>query len=315
MSAQNRLRSLITPELLDFIVDAKIPHSKTEPLDFSEVIRSLSGSDFSKKLQSTTARDALILISQMAPGGKMPLPTDLDLMSFLPSPESPEFPKQCLGLQLLLDQASRELFGGVDDRWQSALFGPLARRLVGQWLALPAEQRPETWTRWRDDAGVSSFDYWLVSRLVWIAPISHDEDLESQRIALELVEETRAMVEDRFGVKDPYRAARDELLKDDLAFLREMPKGVPPKAADGSIDRAAWIFWWCMILDAHWPIIARFGRYPYRNAILVRQSTEDEKRWLDDTSHVAEAPHDVAEAIRSDIAKGVWTPLGQDGQQ
>ncbi|OAA75797.1 hypothetical protein LEL_07785 [Akanthomyces lecanii RCEF 1005] len=314
MPAHDDLRSLITPGLLNFIVDAKIPHSRTEPLDFAEVTRSMSGSDFSEKLQSTTARDALIVISQMAPNGKMPSATDLDLMSFLPPPESPEFPKQCLGLQLLLDQASRVLFGGVDGRWQSALFGPLARRLVGQWLALPAEQRPETWTRWRDDAGVSSFDYWLVSRLVWIAPISHDEDLESQRIALELTEETRSMVEDRFGVKDPYRATREELLKDTLAFLREMPKGVPPKATDGSTDRATWMFWWCMILDAHWPIIERFGRYPYRNAILGRQSTEEEKQWLDATSHVAEAPPDVAEAIKRDIARGIWTPFGQGGQ-
>ncbi|OAR01457.1 hypothetical protein LLEC1_07430 [Akanthomyces lecanii] len=302
MSAHNGLRALITPELLNFIVDTKIPHSKTEPLDFAEVTRSMSGSDFAEKLQSTTASDALMFISKMAPNGKMPSVTDLDLMSFLPPPESLEFPKQCLGLQLLLDQASRELFGGIDDRWQSGLFGPLARRLVGQWLALPAKQRPET------------FDYWLVTRLLWIAPISHDEDLESQRIALDLAEETRSMVEERFGVKDPYRATREELLKDDLAFLREMSRGGPPKAADGSIDRATWIFWWCMILDAHWPIIERFGRYPYRNAILGRQSTEQEKRWLDDTSHIAEAPPDVAEAVRSDIAKGIWTPLGQGGQ-
>ncbi|OAA72461.1 hypothetical protein ISF_01534 [Cordyceps fumosorosea ARSEF 2679] len=101
----------------------------------------------------------------MAPDGQMPSPSDLDLMSFLPPPESPEFP--------------------------SALFGPLGRRLVGEWLALPAALRPGAWARWRDDAGVSRFDYWLVTRLTWIASISHDESLESQRIALELVEETR----------------------------------------------------------------------------------------------------------------------------
>ncbi len=87
MPAHDDLRSLITPELLNFIVDTKIPHSRTEPLDFAEVTRSMSGSDFSEDLQSTTAREALIVISQMAPNGKMPSPTDLDLMSFLPPPE------------------------------------------------------------------------------------------------------------------------------------------------------------------------------------------------------------------------------------
>ncbi|XWX00142.1 hypothetical protein V2A60_008161 [Cordyceps javanica] len=314
MTGHRDLRSLITPELLKYIVEVKIPHSKTEALDFTDVTKHMSGSDFSEKLESTAARDALIAISQMAPNGQMPSPSELDFMSFLPPPQSPEFPTQCLGLQLLLDQASRELFGGVDGRWQSALFGPLARRLCGQWLALPSAHRPDTWSRWRDDAGVSSFDYWLVSRVMWIAPITHDETLESQRITLDLVEETRSLAEERFGVKDPYRATRDELLGDDLAFLREMTKGGPPRTADGGIDRATWIFWWCMILDAHWPIIERFGRYPYRNAILGRDSTEQEKRWLDDTSHIAEAPPDVAEAIRKDIEKGVWTPLGQNAK-
>ncbi|KAJ3492794.1 hypothetical protein NLG97_g5145 [Lecanicillium saksenae] len=311
MAAESRLRSLITPELLTAVADAQLPYNTAEALNFADVTEYMSHSGFRDKLKPTAARDALIAISHLAPNGQLPSLSELDLMSLLPPPESPEFPKLCFGLQLLLDQASRVLFDGIDGRWQSGVFGPLARRLTSQWLALPAEQRPDTWARWRDDVGVQSFDYWIVSRLSWIAPISHDEDLESQRIALDLMEETRSMVEDRFDVKDPYRATRDALLKDDLAFLREMCKGGAPRDADGGIDRASWIFWWCMIIDAHWPIIERFGRYPYRNAILGRHSTDEEKKWLDDTSHIAEAPADVAKAIAADAAKGVWTPLGQ----
>jgi hypothetical protein len=67
-----------------------------------------------------------------------------------------------------------------------------------------------------------------------------------------------------------------------------------------------------MILDAHWPIIKRFGRYPYRNAIFGRVSTEEEGKWLDDTGHFGEASPEVAERIRKDVEKGQWTPLGQE---
>lgn len=312
MSNIDRLKSLITPALLTAAVDAHLPYSTTEPLDFTYVMDYMSNKGFREKIKQTAARDALIIISHMAPNGQLPSDSELDLMSFLPPPQSPEFPKQCYGLQLLLDQGSRVLFeADIDGRWQSAVFGPLARRLTTKWLALPSEQRPDTWARWRDDLGVQSFDYWLVSRLMWIAPLSHAEDLDSQRIALAMVEETRTMVEERFGTKDPYRAKRDALLKDDLAFLREVCKGFAPRDDAGTIDRETWIFWWCMILDSHWPIIENFGRYPYRNAILGRKSTDAEKKWLDDTAHVAEAPEDVAKAIADDVAKGVWTPLGQ----
>ncbi|KAJ6788696.1 hypothetical protein PWT90_02418 [Aphanocladium album] len=314
MTTESRVRTLITPELLTLVVDAQLPYGTSEPLNFAEVVNYMSSSGFRDKLEPTSARDALLAISHLAPNGQLPSSSELDLMSLLPPPESPEFPKQCFGLQLLLDQASCVLFGGIDKRWQSGVFGPLARRLTAQWLALPAEQRPDTWARWHDDVGVQSYDYWLVSRLTWIAPISHYEDLESQRIALALMEDTRSMVEERFGVKDPYRATRDALLKDDQAFVREMCKGGAPRDAEGGIDRATWIFWWCMIIDAHWPIIERFGRYPYRNAVLGRESTEGEKKWLDDTSHVGEVPPDVAKAIAGDVAKGVWTPLGHGGR-
>ncbi|KAJ2980663.1 hypothetical protein NQ176_g2512 [Zarea fungicola] len=159
--------------------------------------------------------------------------------------------------------------------------------------------------------GVASFDYWIVSRVTWLAPMIHDENIESQKIGIAMTEETRALFEERFGLTDPYRVKREELLKDDKVFLREMSNLGPPRDDDGKVDRATWVFWWCMILDTHLPIIANYGRYPYRNAILGRESTAAENRWLDDTSHIAEAPADVAARIKSDIAKGIWTPLGQ----
>ncbi|KAK7423027.1 hypothetical protein QQX98_001317 [Neonectria punicea] len=304
MSDHRDLNSVITPSLLTLMAEAQLPYSKTGPLDFTEVTASMLGPRFKDACKASTARAALVALSKLSPGGTIP-PT-LDLMSLLPAPSSRDFPQQCYGLQILLDQASRVLLDGIDGRWQSAYFGPLARQLAGQWYALPGSLRPDTWTRWRDDVGVSSFDYWVVAQLTWSAPFLHAEDLDSQKIGLVLAEETRAAVEAYTGTIDPYRATRDALLKDDLVFLRKVFKG---PGEEGSASLSSWAYWWCMIKDAHWPIIERFGRYPYRNGILGRENTAAEQKWLDDTGRVAEAPREIALRVRDDVEKGKWTAL------
>ncbi|KAM0228912.1 hypothetical protein ACHAP5_011817 [Fusarium lateritium] len=311
MEDHNNLRSLITPSLLNQIAEAYLPLPKTEPVNFSDAQSPDFGANFAEVCKKGTAKDALIALSRLSPDGTLPSDEDLDLMSFLPQPTSSDFPLQCFGLQLLLDQASRVLFTGVDGRWQVAYFGPLARRLAGQWRALPASQQPYKRRRWNGDVGGTSFSYWVALQVMWAAPFLHTEDLESQQIGLDLSEELRRVVEAHTNTRDPFRETRNATLKDDLFFLREFVKG--PSKADGesSLSMASWTFWWCTILDSHWPIIERFGRYPYRNGHFGRESTEAEKKWLDDTGHFGEASPEVAQRIREDVEKGTWTPLGE----
>ncbi|KAF3766457.1 hypothetical protein M406DRAFT_256109 [Cryphonectria parasitica EP155] len=64
------------------------------------------------------------------------------------------------------------------------------------------------------------------------------------------------------------------------------------------------------VIEVHKPIIDRYGRYPYRNAIEGRKSTEEELEWIEKTDHFAEAPPAVAERVREDVKAGRWTPLG-----
>lgn len=310
MSDLEELRSLLTPALLTQLGDA-IPCSKTEPVDFAELTVIMKTSFFlTDACKRNTARDALLALSRLCPDGTVPPVSKLDLMSLLPPVSSPQFPQQCYGMQLLLDQASRMLFSGISGRWQSGFFGPLARQFAGQWYALPKAQRPDSFARWRDDVGATCFDYWLVTRVIWAAPFLHAEDLESQKIGLEMSEETRVAVEAYTGQTDPYRAMRDETMTDDTLFLREVVKGLPVK--DGKLSMGEYAFWWCRTLDAHWPIIEHFGRYPYRNAILGRETTEAEMKWLDVTGHFSEASPELAARVREDIAKGRWTPLGEE---
>ncbi|KAF5246291.1 hypothetical protein FAUST_1408 [Fusarium austroamericanum] len=308
MGTHDALSSVITPALLAQIAEGYLPFPKDKELSFSNVQSDETSEHFKKFCISSTAKDALIALSRLSPDATLP---DLDLMSLLPSPTSVDFPQQCFGLQLLLDQASRILFTGVDARWQSGYFGPLGRQLAGQWYALPEEQQPYKFERWQATGG-TSFSYWVAIQIMWAAPFLHAEDLESQATGLDLSEELRRTVEKHTGVEDPYRKTRDATLKDDLLFLHEVVKGPPVEEDGASISMSTWTYWWCMILDSHWPIIKRFGRYPYRNAVLGRVSTEEETKWLDDTGHFGEAPPDVAERIRKDVEEGKWTPLGQD---
>lgn len=64
--------------------------------------------------------------------------------------------------------------------------------------------------------------------------------------------------------------------------------------------------------DLHKPIIDAHGRYPYRNAIEGRDSTEAELEWVEKTYHFAEASLEVAKRVREDIAAGKWAPLGTE---
>ncbi|KAM0351014.1 hypothetical protein ACHAPU_002792 [Fusarium lateritium] len=312
MDKHDVLRALITPSLLIQLAEAYLPVSKTEPLNFSDAQSPEFGARFADVCKTGAAKDVLIALSRLSHDGALPSTQYLDLMSFLPPPASPEFPQQCFGLQLLLDQASRVLLKDIDSRWQVAYFGPLARRLAGQWFALPESQRPYKQNRWKDDVGATSFSYWVALQIMWAAPFLHAEDLESQQIGLDLSEELRQAVEAHTGTTDPNRATRDATLKDDLFFLREFVKGPPKDDGESGISMASWTFWWCTILDAHWPIIAKFGRYPYRNSHFGRDSTKVEKKWLDDVGHFGEASPEVAQRIREDVERQRWTPLGEE---
>jgi hypothetical protein len=66
-----------------------------------------------------------------------------------------------------------------------------------------------------------------------------------------------------------------------------------------------------MIFDAHPPIVKTFGRYPYRNGAIGRESTPRELEWLEKTDHFAEVEPEVAMRIREDVLAGRWTPLGE----
>lgn len=91
----------------------------------------------------------------------------------------------------------------------------------------------------------------LVQRVFLALPFEHDESRESQHDAVRLLQ----------GIADGADGARapgDEVAIAIADFARS--------ALDSAREHAA--------------IVERFGRYPYRNAVLGRASTPDEEAWL-----------------------------------
>jgi uncharacterized protein (DUF924 family) len=294
------LRHLLTPELFTLIVNARLPYDKHASVDFAEFGRNIFLEDHFGPVVQDKAWPALIALS------KIGLDNMPDLSIFLPPPKDPAYPEQCLGLQLLLDHCPRLLFRGIDERWTYSYFSQLSERLTKAWYPLPAEERPDKWERWQKCAGL---DYFIGVRFWFGTPFVHSERMEYQNIALEYTNETRTVVEKETGQADPWRPKRKETLSDLTGFPRVYRAG-PPRGKD--VTPASWTFWMAMLMDIHVPIIEHFRRYPYQNAIRGRESTEEEKQWIEKTTHFGETTEAVARRVKEDVKAGRWTPLGTD---
>lgn len=293
------LSSLITPAVLKTMAHARVPYPKDKPIDFNTAGEEIFNDEYLVHNTRDIVWPALVALSKL---GLSNMP---DLFSFLPAPADAEFPQQCFGLVVLLDQGPRLFCKGIDARWVG-YFDKLSERLSDAWRALPAHQRPDSWARWRDEVGVG-IDHWAVARLFFTAPLAHGEVLAYQEIAVNSNEHLRELIETHTGEKDANRAKREELLNDPLGFFKNLAAG-PPKGGDITMQR--WCFWLMMMMDSHYAIIKKFGRKPYKNAIEGRDSTAEEVKWLEDVNHAGEASPEVAKLVREDIQAGRWTPLG-----
>jgi hypothetical protein len=300
-SPDEELKHLLTPALLSHIVNCRLPHPKHSAIDFAEFGRNIFLADPFGPLVKDAVWPVLLVLS------KIGLDDTPDLSTFLPPPSDPSYPEQCLGLSLLLDNVPRLLFRGIDQRWTFGYFDKISQRLAETWQSLPASERPDGWSRWQSMG--YGLDYWIGVRFWFGCAFVHSGELSHQRIALEFTDETRCVVESMSGQIDPYRESREEILSDPSGFPREYRKG--PPQGDG-VTREFFMFWAGMLMDTHYPIVKRFGRYPYLNAILGREGRRGESEWIAETGHFGEAIGDVARRVREDVEAGRWSPLGTD---
>ncbi|KAK0739439.1 hypothetical protein B0T21DRAFT_400559 [Apiosordaria backusii] len=302
-SSFNDLDNLLTPSLFTLLATSRFPYPKQSPINFSNFGRDIFLADPFSPLVKDAAWPALLTLS------KYPLDKLPDLHErYLSHPGDPSYPEQCLGLLLLLDNLPRLLFKGIDARWTFDFFDHLAQRVVHSWIGLPEEQRPDSWERWSGKLG-ARMDYWTGVRFWFGVVLVHSERQGDQELGVVYTEETRRVVEKAGGVLDPWRERREMVLSDVTMFPREYRLGPPQGEV---VTKEKWVFWSGMLMDCHKPIIDRFGRYPWLNAITGRVSTKEEEEYIERIGHFAEAGEAVRARVKDDVDAQRWTPLGED---
>ncbi|MCJ1229206.1 hypothetical protein MMC12_005871 [Toensbergia leucococca] len=300
------LSNLLTPSLYHSLVNVQFPWPISQPLNFSTVGRFyfLGEGDF----QTGYSKCAVPALKALSTFGSSKVP---NLMQYLPNPEDKDFPIQALGLILLLDQAPRALREGTDVRYVFSYFDILTQRLCRQLFALPTHLRPDNLTRWTSMG--FSYDHALNRHFWFIIPLVHSEEMEDHEFHTILLEKLRVDVESRTLTTDPYRSTQAEDSKDTIAFSRIIRAGPP----DGhAATLASFSYWVLRLLRVHTPIIAHFGRYPYRCGDVGSELTGAEETYLKATDYFAVGWRlddgemtDSAKAIRADVMHGVWRPL------
>ncbi|KAK3313982.1 hypothetical protein B0H66DRAFT_643444 [Apodospora peruviana] len=263
---EHELKSVLTPDLLSFLVSLRLPYAIDARINFSNLGHDIFLVDTVGGPSESRVLPVLIALSKIGLD-RMP-----DLTTYLPPPADPSYPEQSLGLQLLLDQYTRVLLQGIDRCWTVGCFDKLSRRLAATWLALPPDQRPDSWRRWQ--AAGAGLDYWLGTRLWFGGPWVHSESRSNQDIALAFTDETRRAIEATSGQVDPNRARREEILSDVVGLPREYRKG-PPQGGDVTREMFAW--WITMLMDIHKPIIDKFGRYPQVEELCKQEAGDGKK--------------------------------------
>lgn len=294
------LSVLLPPSQLFAIFRARIPWSRSTPLNFAHV-RDVS-SYFDTDAFHALCFPVLKWLSEINS-----LNVADKLFALLPAPESREFPEQALGLLLLLDQGPRQLFSGHDERWTYSYFDGLALRVLHRLRTLPEKLQPDRQKRWVGEMGYT-FSHWTIAHFWFTAPLTHSESAADQELQRSLCDEKREAVEAMTGTRDAFRDCCTELATDPTAFSRRARMGPPP---GDDITMADFVFWFLMIFDTHVPIIRSFGRFPSRNGAVGRATTEAEKSFLERTGGFGTLEVEAERRVREDVEAGKWTPLGE----
>ena len=292
------LRDLLPPSLLQRAAAAKVPLSRPK-VTFDETFSDFDGEPF---------WETLISLSKF--GNDVASTIDFISSAVLPLPEDRNFPTLALGLSVILDSAPGALLKGVNSRWGS-YFRIFSVKLMHQFIDLPDHLVPWSRARWEDELGFST-EQWLWAVDVFLTPCVHSEVLELHDYSTHHFGDAAKVIRDLYPeIVDPYeKRLEGEFGKSIYTFAEEVQRGIPTLESLGRTPTFAdAIYWYKMIDHVHRPVIAHFGRYPYRNLAMGRESTPEEIKFQEDNHHFAEIDGESARQIRSDVLQGVWRPL------
>ena len=119
-------------------------------------------------------------------------------------------------------------------------------------------------------------------------------------------EENRVGAELYYGVADPTMAL-DKADERDVTLFPKLVRDVEHAAKELRMEDAMWRM--CRVVRTHEPIIRTFGRYPYRNGAMGRESSKEETDFVIEVKEFEVCESETAIQIRGDVDAGRWTPL------
>lgn len=147
----------------------------------------------------------------LIPLSKLPLASllQIDLAeTLLPSPKAEDFPEQCLGLVVILDQTRVFTGGSYNQRYTRCFFDPICEKLARPLTALPDDVRPDRANAWL--ARGYTFEQYLSRVLMIWAPLVHSDNfmVNDRQQVKDFIHRTRAEVEAHYHVLDPYAPSK-----------------------------------------------------------------------------------------------------------
>nr|OQO23335.1 hypothetical protein B0A51_09168 [Rachicladosporium sp. CCFEE 5018] len=299
----SRLPAILTPKLLSTIYHLSVPAPGSSPETLFTRFYGDTDSILTQSLYDLTVHQVFVPLSQ--------IPSEIwpkDFLCLLPDPATNDFLIQALALVLLLDQVPQLIFKRHDTRWAYGFFGPLACRLAQQLDGLPPLLRANNVDRWLGLGLGLSWEDAMLRCSLHLLPFVHAEDLAAQTRAQTLSETTRKAVEAHFHLHDPSRHDPRADISHPASLPRLVAGPIPPVYYTGK-GYEVFFFFDCQVNRAHVGVLEKFGRYPWRNAPLGRDSTGSEMEYLEEIGDFARMEERVAGEIREDVRRWIWRPL------
>jgi uncharacterized protein (DUF924 family) len=162
-----------------------------------------------------------------------------------------------LGLVILLDQISRNVFRGAEARTVYETFDPLAQEVTDRAISAGVLEDPVV-------------KYRLAYRAWFCMPFMHSESREVHGACVRMFEGCLANVRG-LVVGGETVEGEEEDVRRCRGYLKEHLE-----EAESYVDT------FLGFEKRHQVIIERFGRYPHRNQVLGRESTKEEEEYLTD---------------------------------
>lgn len=290
----------LTNELLDRLFHLRFSWAKARKIDF-ELVKQWQGplpSEIENALFELTW-PTVCKLTTLKPTTMQPELVEAFVMALGHSLE-PEFLPRAVALMMLLDQCPRMFHAqSTNARWVSDFFDPLTQNFLTHLLSHTDILYFQSWSV----LGYDIESYMVITSLI-ISAADHSESMARHDALRQIQKRRRAELELATGHSDTFAETLERNRNDTLAFPRFMRSEKP-------LLRNVYDFLYLRmaIVDMHYPIIAKFGRYPWRNGNIGRLSTQQELQFLEDSDHFGDLDQDVKAQINADIAAGRWTPF------